>query len=65
MGRRGNCWGNSVAESFFKTLKVELTYDDNFKTIGQVKTTIFEYKYAITGNDYTLFWRIHKMANPL
>ncbi|MBP0904288.1 transposase family protein [Mariniflexile gromovii] len=23
MSRKGNCWDNSVAESFFKTLKVE------------------------------------------
>lgn len=43
MSRKGNCWDNSVAESFFKTLKVELIYDDNFKTIEQAKTAIFEY----------------------
>ena len=24
MSRRGNCWDNAVAESFFATLKVEL-----------------------------------------
>ncbi|MCL6218174.1 IS3 family transposase [Zunongwangia sp. M21534] len=43
MSKKGNCWNNSVAESFFKTLKVELIYDDNFKTIEQAKTSIFEY----------------------
>jgi putative transposase len=26
MSRRGNCWDNAVAESFFKTLKVEKIY---------------------------------------
>lgn len=26
MSRKGNCWDNAVAESFFKTLKVELIY---------------------------------------
>lgn len=26
MSRRGNCWDNAVAESFFKTLKVEMVY---------------------------------------
>ncbi|MFI2742922.1 IS3 family transposase [Zhouia sp. PK063] len=41
--RRGNCWDNSVAGYFFKTLKIELIYDDNFKTIEQAKTSIFEY----------------------
>ncbi len=40
--RKDNCWDNSVAESFFKTLKVALIYDDDFKTI-QAKTAIFEY----------------------
>ena len=43
MSRKGNCWDNSVAESFFKTLKVELVYDEDFKTIEQAKTAIFEY----------------------
>jgi len=26
MGRKGNCWDNAVAESFFKSLKVEWGY---------------------------------------
>lgn len=43
MSRKGNCWDNAVAESFFKTLKVELIYDDDFKTIEQAKTAVFEY----------------------
>ena len=43
MNRKGNCWDNSVAESFFNSLKVELIYDDNLKTIEQAKTAVFEY----------------------
>ncbi|WP_372758103.1 IS3 family transposase [Mariniflexile sp.] len=43
MSRKGNCWDNAVAESFFKTLKVELIYNDDFKTIEQAKTAVFEY----------------------
>ncbi len=43
MSRKGNCWDNAVAESFFKTLKVELIYGNDFKSIEQVKTSIFEY----------------------
>jgi len=43
MSRKGNCWDNAVAESFFKTLKIELIYEDEFKTIEQAKTSIFEY----------------------
>ncbi|CAA9322043.1 Mobile element protein [uncultured Leptolyngbya sp.] len=26
MSRRGNCWDNAVAESFFSTLKTEWVY---------------------------------------
>lgn len=43
MSRKGNCWDNAVAESFFKTLKAELIYHDNYKTIQQAKTAVFEY----------------------
>ena len=32
MSRKGDCWDNSVAESFFKTIKYEHLYDFSFKT---------------------------------
>jgi transposase InsO family protein len=32
MSRKGNCWDNAVAESFFKTLKVELIYHNKYQT---------------------------------
>ena len=32
MSRQGDCWDNSVAESFFHTLTVELMHHENFKT---------------------------------
>ena len=43
MSRKGNCWDNAVAESFFKTLKSELIYHEEYKTIQQAKTAVFEY----------------------
>ena len=43
MSRRGNCWDNSVAESFFKTLKTELVYHYNFNTRDEAQRAIFEY----------------------
>ena len=43
MSRKGNCWDNAVAESFFKTLKSELIYYEEYKTIEQAKTAVFEY----------------------
>ena len=43
MSRKGNCWGNAVAESFFKTLKYECTNRYSFKMIFQVHNTIANY----------------------
>ena len=43
MSRKGNCWDNAVAESFFHTLKIELIYQNKFKTREEAKNVIFEY----------------------
>jgi putative transposase len=43
MSRKGNCWDNAVAESFFKTLKVELVYHNKYHTKQQAALSIFEY----------------------
>lgn len=43
MSRRANCWDNAVAESFFKTLKVECVYDYKFVDQQEAATTVFEY----------------------
>jgi transposase InsO family protein len=43
MSRRANCWDNAVAESFFKTLKVECVYDYKFENQEIAATTVFEY----------------------
>lgn len=43
MSRKGNCWDNAVAESFFKTIKTELVYDHKFMTKYQAKLEIFDY----------------------
>ena len=43
MSRKGNCWDNAVAESFFKTIKTELVYGHKFHTKHQAKLEIFDY----------------------
>jgi transposase InsO family protein len=43
MSRKGNCWDNAVAESFFKSLKTELVYHHHYLTRQQAKLSIFEY----------------------
>ena len=37
MSRKGNCWDNAVAESFFKILKVELVYHHQYQTRQQAQ----------------------------
>ena len=32
MSRKGDCWDNAVAESFFHTLKTQLLYHINFSS---------------------------------
>ena len=44
MSRKGNCWDNAVAESFFRTLKTELISLEDFETHDQAQTAVFEYK---------------------
>lgn len=43
MSRKGNCWDNAVAESFFGTIKTELIYQRKFRTREEAKDAIFEY----------------------
>ena len=45
MSRKGNCWDNSVVESFFHTLKVECVYQTKYKTKQQAKEDIIDYIY--------------------
>jgi transposase InsO family protein len=43
MSRKGNCWDNACAESFFKTLKWELDILNGRHSKQEVKAGIFEY----------------------
>jgi putative transposase len=43
MSRKGNCWDNAVAESFFHTLKSELVHHENYRNRAEAKASIFEY----------------------
>jgi transposase InsO family protein len=43
MSRKGDCWDNAVAESFFKTLKVEHIYQNSYKTFKEAELSVFEY----------------------
>jgi putative transposase len=43
MSRRGNCWDNAVAESFFSSLKKERIRKQVYRTRELAKADIFEY----------------------
>lgn len=43
MSKKGDCWDNAVAESFFHTLKVELIHRMKFRTREEARIRIFEY----------------------
>lgn len=43
MSRKGNCYDNAPMESFFGTLKTELSHHCHYQTKAEAKTAIFEY----------------------
>lgn len=43
MSRKANCWDNTVAESFFKTLKAEIVYHKKFIDQQSAKLEVFGY----------------------
>ena len=43
MSRKGNCWDNAVAESFFATLKTECIYSHRFATRAEAREAIFHF----------------------
>ena len=43
MSRKGNCWDNAVAESFFKTIKNEWLYRFKYTSYDQLHGSIKDY----------------------
>ena len=60
MSAKGNCLDNAVAESFFHTLKTELTHHEVYHTRRQAKQSIFEYIEVFYNRE-----RIHSANNYL
>jgi putative transposase len=66
MSRKGNCWDNAVAESFFKPLKVERVYRRNYSTRLEAKADIFQYiegwyntRRIHSANKQKSVWQVH------
>ena len=43
LSRRGNCWDNSVAESFFSSLKKERIRKQTYRSRSLAKADVFDY----------------------
>ena len=43
MSRKGDCWDNAPMESFFHTLKTELTHHEKYRSREEARRDIFEY----------------------
>jgi len=43
MSRKGDCWDNAVAESFFHTIKTGLIHHRRFQTIVKAEKALFNW----------------------
>ena len=43
MSRKGNCWDNAVAESFFGSLKTQLIHHCNYQSVEEAERSLFHY----------------------
>ena len=43
MSRKGDCWDNAVAESFFHTLKTQYIYHTKFSNYKEAEMGLFSY----------------------
>lgn len=57
MSRKGNCWDNAVAESFFHSLKVEAIHGETFRTREEARRAIFDW--------LECFYNVHRRHSAL
>ena len=43
ISRKGNCWANAGAESFFKTIKTEVVYNEIYQNLNQAKLSLLKW----------------------
>ena len=43
MSRKGSCYDNACAESFFHSMKIEAIYGERFPTRHSIRQEVFEY----------------------
>jgi len=57
MSRKGNCWDNAVAESFFGSLKTERTFGTTYRTRTEARRDIIDY--------IEMFYNSHRLHSYL
>ncbi len=43
MSRKGNCWDNAVAESFFHSIKTQMIHHCRFQNVAETEQALFNY----------------------
>ncbi len=43
MSRKGNCWDNAVAESFFHSIKTQMIHHCKFQSVAETEQALFNY----------------------
>jgi len=43
MSRKGNCWDNAVAESFFHSIKAQMIHHNKFQNVTEAEQALFNY----------------------
>lgn len=73
MSRKGCCWDNAVAESFFRTLKTELVHHQDYRTRQSARTSLFQYiesfynsrrRHSFIGNKAPLTFELNYATDP-
>ena len=57
MSRKGDCWDNAVAESFFRSLKTERTDDTLYVSRDEAKADVIDY--------IEMFYNSHRLHSSL
>ncbi len=57
MSRKGDCWDNAVAESFFATIKGEMLDHETFDTRAEATAAIADYIDA--------FYNVHRLHSSI
>jgi putative transposase len=64
MSRRGNCWDNAIAESFFSSLKMERIKKRIYKTRDLARADVLDYIESFYNRTRRLLARWRKSRRP-